>query len=356
MIKQLEKYEKNHLNSWFDLEEAEQTEFLRNLVHYFEQNRNELNSYCAKLKPKEFSSLSLIYEALSVYSYKFNDFLFEEIKRVVLLAKKNNIKPSKLEILEDIELEDIYEKDYATYKNIIDFLISNLNNSNSDELNISLFELIEYFLIDSNENEQYEEWENQLNSFKESASEKVKNIIAHKKSKNGLLTLLGKGGVQLQILFFVGVILQIFAISLYRKTIIETKISVGIYIIVGIIGLILFNSKLKLHMSSLFQRIVLSIVTFGGITVFLFLFLNYQFASKTVTNNKYKIIEKSSLPGRKHHRSERSPTVYIMENNIKKEIVYPYSKTQEVENASYLVIEKSKGLFGFDIIKNKKLE
>ena len=116
------------------------------------------------------------------------------------------------------------------------------------------------------------------------------------------------------------------------------------------------NKQLKIYVGNTFYRIVFSVVSFGGTFVALFLFLNAHFTSQEVLSNKYEIIEKSSVQGRKYHRSERRPIVYINVNGLKKGFEYPYLMTNEVDEAKYLIISTAKGLFGFDIIISEELE
>jgi len=355
MINQLKEYEKNSLDDWYDLEDSEQKSFLRALANYIESNKTTVKDYCSTIDIKEFSSLSIIYEAASVYSFSCNDFILDEVKRVIELVKKNNLKPKRLEILEDFELEDLYEKEYSTYCQVLDYLIDSLSISQSNKLNIAILNVIDYYLIDSDEEDaEYKKWEEQLVEFGNRASEEVKSHIAEKNKTTS--KSLKKSAIIWQILFFVGLFSQITAISLFRKTVIETTVSIGLYLIIGTLGLLVFNKQLKVYAGNFFYRVVFSVVSFGGTFVALFLFLNLEYASEQISLEKYEILEKSSLPGSKHHRSERKPTVYIMLDGLKKEIVYPYSMTTKVDEAQYLMIKKSEGLFGFDVIRSKKLE
>jgi len=104
LITLLQHHEQDQLEHWYDLEEKDQTAFLRALAKCFESHRDELKDYCSDLKPTEFSSLSLIYEGLSTYSFQFTEFLFSEIKRVVQLALDHEIDPDLTEVLTDIEM------------------------------------------------------------------------------------------------------------------------------------------------------------------------------------------------------------------------------------------------------------
>lgn len=356
MIKQLEKYEKDELDSWYELKVEEQDAFCKELAAYFELNRSELTNYCLNLKPKGFSSLSIVYEAVSLYSFQFNDFILDEVKRLVLLAKQEKIKPKRLEVLEDFDLDNLVEKDYAIYKRIIEFLMGTLSHRNSDKFNLALLDLIDDYLIYSEDDSQLDIWENQVESFKKGASEGLKKEFAPKKFWHKYLKMFEMPKLSFQILFFIGMIGQLIAIYLYRKTVIEIEFSLGIYIVVGLIGFIALNTKLKSVNSKTFRKFVSSIIGFGGTAIFLFLFLNYQLASKEIDSARYQILEKSSIMGSKYNRSKKQPTAYILINNTKKEIVFAHSQTAEVKKASYIVIESSKGLFGFDIIRNRQLE
>ena len=69
----------------------------------------------------------------------------------------------------------------------------------------------------------------------------------------------------------------------------------------------------------------------------------------------YKIIERSSLPGRKYHRDERKPTFDINYNGKIKELVFPHTYYEKMEFYSNVELEVRKGYFGFDILENKTL-
>lgn len=160
VIESLKFHEKNEMDSWYDLSEKESRKFLKELVKYTNKNPTEIEQYCINTIPSEYSSLSIIYEALSEFSNRWNSILLNEIKRVVALAKNNSIKPEVLDILTDIETEDIYSKDEDIYIEILNFLTTNLELNNNPKFNIELLEVIDWFLIDLDEDDDINESEN----------------------------------------------------------------------------------------------------------------------------------------------------------------------------------------------------
>jgi len=165
VIEKLKYHQENKLEEWIDSDDKESRKFSKELVKYSKDNLNEIKQYCINIIPSEFSSLSIIYEAFSEYSIDFNEFLFEEIQRVVNLAKNKRIKPAYLEVLTDIETEDIYSKTENIYIDIMEFLTSNLNLQNEPKFNVELLDVISWFLIELDENDEISEskiWINRI--------------------------------------------------------------------------------------------------------------------------------------------------------------------------------------------------
>lgn len=177
IIKKLEFHESDELDQWIDESNEENEVFLIEIVDFATTNFSELSAYCHSLKIREFSSLSIVYRALSEHSNQFHSFLFEEIKRVISLASKKRIKKSRMEVLEDIDLEIIYEEDRPVYNQIIDYLISQLKSSTKDSFSLVILELLDMYLLEISEEDvdlQVESWMNSMKSFAERSSFGVK--------------------------------------------------------------------------------------------------------------------------------------------------------------------------------------
>ncbi len=162
-------------------------------------------------------------------------------------------------------------------------------------------------------------------------------------------------------IFFLGTILMIFQIKIYRNTIIDLIIPIGIVIVTGIISFI-FDFKnykqtyeysgIELYLYSIMHYII----GFGFFVCSIFMLTNYYFADQNVKTESYKIIDRTWLPERVGKTgSKKQPVFTINYKGKRKELVF-YSQYYNKMN-SYKTVEFDirKGFFGFDILKNKKL-
>ncbi|MFY0629373.1 MAG: hypothetical protein JXR05_03265 [Flavobacteriaceae bacterium] len=151
VIKELQKHEKDELNEWIMADIEENEIFFKEVVKFSDENPEQIKTYCSNLLPTEDSSLSIVYEALSEYSENWNQFLFEEIKRVIFLAKEKQIKAKCLEVLSDIDSEIMYDKFPDLHADVLDFLTSHLDPNDRKKFNIELLDITFYFLADIEE-------------------------------------------------------------------------------------------------------------------------------------------------------------------------------------------------------------
>ena len=157
----------------------------------------------------------------------------------------------------------------------------------------------------------------------------------------------------LTILFYVGIILTIFEISIFRRTIINEIIPVSIWLITGI-GFTFLNSEvLRNHFDaeSKFWQLFYNVLTFGGIILFGIMYLNYQSPNVNLDTHKFEIIDKSSM-GR---ATRRRPIARINYFGLKQEIIFSYKDTKDFKIADSLMLKVKKGNLGFDVIVEKKL-
>tara|TARA_R110000751_G_scaffold306869_2_gene426438 strand:+ start:124 stop:777 length:654 start_codon:yes stop_codon:yes gene_type:complete len=188
IIEQLKFHEKDQLSKWIASEEKTSRRFSKDIVNFTNENPDSIKNYCINTLPREFSSLSIVYEALSEFSVAHNKFLLEEIKRVISLAQSKKIKPEYIEVLEDIETEDIYSKDEAIYIEIINFITSALHVDNDEKLNLQLLSLLDWFLIEYDEDDAISEvsiWISRMKNLAENA----KQIEVREEAKDALENL-----------------------------------------------------------------------------------------------------------------------------------------------------------------------
>ena len=165
--------------------------------------------------------------------------------------------------------------------------------------------------------------------------------------------------------FFVGLILIIFEIHIFRNTIINLSIPIGIIFFVGIISIILDFKNYKKTYKKVYKknRIVLyiysvmqNIISYGFITCSIFMLVNFYLADKKQVKKTFEIVERTSLPGPEYHREERNPTFSIVYNGKIKELVFEQMYYNNMNSYNYIELEIKKGFFGFDILENKRLK
>lgn len=157
----------------------------------------------------------------------------------------------------------------------------------------------------------------------------------------------------LSLLFFGAICLLVKAIAIYARTIIPLSALAEIAIISGLIATILFRRILIVYgrLSGFLQRFVYSLVTFGGLMVFLFLWINECCRDGSVSEIEYPIISRGHMFARKSG-CER-PYVVIASQAGNKRFVFRC----HVETTGYhcLLLKISEGALGFDVVEKTEL-
>jgi hypothetical protein len=161
-------------------------------------------------------------------------------------------------------------------------------------------------------------------------------------------------------IFFLGAILMIWQIKIYRNTFIDLAIPIRIILIVGFIAFILdFKNYKKTYNYSEIGLYLFSsmhyIIGFGFIACSVFILTNYYLADSNITAESYEIIDSYKIRGGHKGIRHPQPVFLINYHGKKKELVF---YTQYLENMnSYKTVEfdTRNGFFGFKILENKKL-
>jgi hypothetical protein len=154
-----------------------------------------------------------------------------------------------------------------------------------------------------------------------------------------------------------GMILIVFAVVLYRKTIIAPAIPVGITLSVTCIAF-LARKKEAAGMPvfrGYFLAFMSALIFWGFLACYALMAINYYAAENRIQHYTFKIEERGSLVGPKRHRERRSPTVTINYFGFEKELVFPYEDTQEVKAAQNVKLFVRRGYLGYDIIERKEV-
>jgi hypothetical protein len=151
-----------------------------------------------------------------------------------------------------------------------------------------------------------------------------------------------------------------FQIQIFRNTIINWLIPTSIIIAIGIVSFFIdFNNYKKTYEYSGIGLYIYSwmhyIIGFGFIACSIFMLLNYYFADNIPVKGTYEIVDRSSMPGGKNNRTEFKPLIRVDYNGQIKELVFSHEYYEKMNFYKTVELNIRKGLFGFDIIENQKL-
>ena len=156
----------------------------------------------------------------------------------------------------------------------------------------------------------------------------------------------------LTILFIASILLTVFEIDIYRKTNINSALPIFVWLLTGLVLTPLTGKLLKKYYdtNSIFLQIVFNSVTWGGLLIYSFMATNYYFScdsSKTITT---KIIKTGHLAKGRNGCGE--PYCEVVIDNEEKQLVFPCDF--DIEKYNYINLTIKKGLWGFDIITDRR--
>ncbi|MBC9931684.1 hypothetical protein [Chitinophaga qingshengii] len=154
-------------------------------------------------------------------------------------------------------------------------------------------------------------------------------------------------------LLVTGIILLVFAFLIYRRTFIPILIPIGIIVVTGLIAFVLMRNHYNrvYGIRGFFYALSNSLLAYGGIACFLFLLINYYGASM--------VDEGRVIPVKRKHlfvdstgriTSMEKPSVIIHYQGVDKQLLFDFSRYPQVIQAEYVVIDFSRGYFGYDIL------
>jgi hypothetical protein len=163
----------------------------------------------------------------------------------------------------------------------------------------------------------------------------------------------------LGVLFFAGAALTVWEIEIYRVTFISAKILTLVWVLTGLLITPLFKNIFNIYCfnpytpgrTPIFFYILFNTVSFGGILIFLFMFINQTFGSQTKTIITLPIVSYGHFA--KTGKNCGQPYANVMYKGEEKELVF-YCGT-EIKKYKSVYVEITKGLFGFEVITNKTL-
>ena len=135
-------------------------------------------------------------------------------------------------------------------------------------------------------------------------------------------------------------------------TIIQFKYIIILYVTAGFLfGGLTYSYKKKYSDKSIniISHLFWSILIYGSITSSIFLYLNKEFANANDYVVKSKILER--------HETFRHSIKYVMIDifGFTQEIKFPNNEMTEINNSNFVILTLTNGMFGFPVIKDKKL-
>jgi len=177
IISILEENENNQLDLWFDLDDKGTERLLNKVLNYALENPDKVKSYCSNIIPQKYSSLSIVYEALSRNHREWGAFLHDEIVRIVDLVERKEIPSSCLSVLNAIDSEHMYSNSKDQYNKIMQYLISKLNIQGRDRFNTEILNIVDWFLAETDgtsKSSEFREWTKVITELANNGSFKVK--------------------------------------------------------------------------------------------------------------------------------------------------------------------------------------
>ncbi|RBL93505.1 hypothetical protein [Chitinophaga flava] len=154
-------------------------------------------------------------------------------------------------------------------------------------------------------------------------------------------------------LLVIGIILLVLAYLLYRRTFISPLMPLGVLVAAGSIAFLLVHKHYNrvYGIRGIFYALSNSLLSYGGIVCFLFLLINYS-AADSVDQGLILPIQKKHIAVDSTGRitSMEKPSVIIHHQGVDKELVFDFSKYPKVIVADYVVVDYSRGYFGYDIL------
>ena len=94
---------------------------------------------------------------------------------------------------------------------------------------------------------------------------------------------------------------------------------------------------------------VIAVLCFGSLFIMIPLLINDVFANSKLEEIKQMVNVKN------HHHRRSGPSVEIRYNDLEKKIDIAEDEESQLDSAAYIVLKVNKGLFGYYIIRDKKL-
>jgi hypothetical protein len=147
MIEKLEQLAANECAAWFEISFEDQEAFTKEYAAYVDANPSETEAYLQEQEVTFSGVLGIAFEAISCFS-NHPAVLLPAVKKVLHHSySTEEIDLWNLEVLDDIDTIELYERDKATYMQYMDLLASCLRPEKDPEYLVSLLGIFEMAFI-----------------------------------------------------------------------------------------------------------------------------------------------------------------------------------------------------------------
>jgi hypothetical protein len=161
------------------------------------------------------------------------------------------------------------------------------------------------------------------------------------------------GDAILFFLFLISICLAVWAVNIYRLTVVDTSLLFIVSAIGTVVAFFAVHFLIKSSYSKLWTLFI-SIVIGSGAFYFGLLFLNQTFSDKEIIAEDFQIIKIGTL-GQSRPTRCFQPYAIIDFHGTEKQLVFYCDFAEAMKKSSKVSLTYSKGLFGFDIINSKQL-
>jgi hypothetical protein len=143
MIEELEQLAANDCSAWFELSYEEQEAFTKKYAAYVDTNPSETQAYLQEQEVTFAGVLSIAFEAISCFS-NHPAVLLPTVKKIVDRSyNQEEFELWNLEVIENIDTIELFERDKTVYMQYMDLLVSHLQPEKDPEYLIKLLDIFD---------------------------------------------------------------------------------------------------------------------------------------------------------------------------------------------------------------------
>lgn len=343
------------LENYSDLSQRERKSLQNNLIDFSSQHTDKFIEIVSAIEPREESVLFEIYESLSTHPDKWIDLILSEFNRIEELTKqsKSKLKDSVSSPL--IAISFFARQEFAYNDKLIARIKKGVSSDSKQIAKISIDLLADVYMIDKSKYSSCRQIiERQTQSKTIEISQLAKDILTDLDNPVQPKKKLRLYSAYSFIVFVSGLFLSVLSIAYYNKTFIDFSVIAVTFLVTGLGSWILHQSLTRKADVKISETLAIGLA-YGFISCFLLLYINLQSSDTNSRHENYDIIDHGTLASGRYSDC-RQPYVRFERKGEIKKMTFSCDDHELVESAEKIDLTIQKGLLGFDIVINKRLE